>query len=63
MLVFSRKPGESFHIGDNIIVKVLQVRPGRCRLAIEAPREVQVRRPEAAPPTSPEHTPVVPPGD
>lgn len=46
MLVVSRKPGESIHIGDNIILTVLDVRGDKVRLGIDAPLEVRVLRTE-----------------
>jgi len=47
MLVLSRKVGEWFQIADNVRVQVVDVRGDRVRLGIEAPREVQVTRPDA----------------
>ena len=46
MLVLSRKPGESFVIGDDITVTVLEVRGDVVRVGIEAPRSVLVQRAE-----------------
>lgn len=46
MLVLSRKLGESLVIGDNITVRVIQVRGDTVRLGIDAPREVPVHRGE-----------------
>src|SRR5260370_42689586 len=46
MLVLTRKLGESIHIGDGVVVTVLDVRPGRIRLAIVAPLSVRIRREE-----------------
>ncbi|KAA5545449.1 carbon storage regulator [Roseiconus nitratireducens] len=48
MLVLSRKDGQSIHIGSDIVVKVSQVNGSRVKLAIEAPREVPIRRAEIA---------------
>ena len=45
MLVLTRKSGQTIHIGD-VIVRVVETRSGRCRIAIEAPREVLIRRGE-----------------
>jgi carbon storage regulator len=50
MLVLSRKVGERLLIGDNIVVKVLRVRPGHIRLGISAPPGILVRREELAGP-------------
>ncbi|MEQ9411442.1 MAG: carbon storage regulator CsrA [Fuerstiella sp.] len=46
MLVLSRKPGESIQIDDDIFVTVAEVRGGRVRLAISAPRHVRIVRKE-----------------
>jgi len=46
MLVLSRKKGERIVIGDNIVVTVTDVRDGKVRLGVEAPREVPVHRKE-----------------
>lgn len=44
MLVLTRTTGEKITIGDNVCVKVVGVRGGRVKLAIDAPREVPVVR-------------------
>lgn len=46
MLVLGRKPGEYVVIGDNIKVKVVKSDDGHLRLAIDAPREVNIVRGE-----------------
>lgn len=46
MLVLSRKPGESIVINGNITIKLVSVRGDRIKLAIDAPREVVVKRAE-----------------
>lgn len=49
MLILTRRPGESFFIGDDIEVVIL----GGCsqvRLGIEAPRTLTVTRGELMPP-------------
>ena len=46
MLVLSRKPGESIQIDENISVTVSEVRGGRVRLSIDAPRSVRIVRTE-----------------
>lgn len=48
MLVLSRKTGESVQIGDNIVVRVVEVKGGRVRLAFDAPNDVQILREELA---------------
>ncbi|MCA9034838.1 MAG: carbon storage regulator [Planctomycetaceae bacterium] len=46
MLVLSRKKGESIQIADNISITVTEVKGGRVRLSIEAPRSVRILRGE-----------------
>jgi carbon storage regulator len=46
MLVLSRKMNESIVIGDNIVVKVVEIHGNRVRLGIEAPADVVVHRGE-----------------
>ena len=46
MLVLSRKIGETIHIGDNILLTVVEIRGDRVRLGIVAPAEVLVDRHE-----------------
>jgi carbon storage regulator len=46
MLVLSRKSGEAIHIGPGIRVSVLDIKGGRVRLGLSAPREVSIRRGE-----------------
>lgn len=50
MLVLSRKVGESFVIGDKIVVTVVRVAGGGVRLGIEAPSDYVVVRQELVPP-------------
>ncbi|MFC1596687.1 carbon storage regulator CsrA [Planctomycetota bacterium] len=46
MLVLSRKQNESIIIDDNIVVTIVEIRGGKVRLGIEAPKEVTVHRRE-----------------
>lgn len=46
MLVLSRHEMESFKIGDDITVCVVEIRGDKVRLGIEAPKEVPVHRTE-----------------
>jgi carbon storage regulator len=46
MLVVTRKVGESIRISDNISVTVADVRGGRVRISIDAPREIPIARQE-----------------
>lgn len=47
MLVISREQGESFTIGNDIKIVVVQIKPGKVRIGIDAPRDVQVVRDNA----------------
>lgn len=46
MLVLSRKTGETIQIDENIFVTVSEVKGGRVRLSIEAPKSVRIVRKE-----------------
>ena len=46
MLVLSRHRDESIVIGDDIVIRVLEIRGDQCRIGIEAPVEVPVHRKE-----------------
>lgn len=46
MIVFPRKQNQEIVIGDNIIVRVVEIRHDKVRLGIEAPRIVSVHREE-----------------
>ena len=46
MLVLTRKTGESIYIGDDIVITVVDVRPSRIRLGIDAPPEIRIERDE-----------------
>ncbi|RME67996.1 MAG: carbon storage regulator [Nitrospirae bacterium] len=46
MLVLTRKVNEGIRIGDDIVVRVLEVRGSQVKLGIEAPDEVKVYREE-----------------
>ena len=46
MLVLSRKPHDTIHIGDDVVLTVLSISGSRVRLGIVAPPEVQVLRGE-----------------
>ena len=46
MLVLSRETLESVHIGDNIVVTVVEIRGHKVRLGFEAPRDVGIHRKE-----------------
>ncbi len=46
MLVLSRRPKESFRIGHDIVITVLEVSGDKVRIGIDAPAHVQVHRQE-----------------
>lgn len=46
MLVISRGPGQSFLIGDDIEVTVVEAQEGRIKIGIEAPKNVRILRRE-----------------
>lgn len=46
MLVLSRKPNESIMIGDEIEIKIVDVKGDYVKLGISAPRQISVHRKE-----------------
>jgi carbon storage regulator len=46
MLVLTRKIGEQIVIGDDIKIKIVEVKGKQVRVGIEAPRSVEVNREE-----------------
>jgi carbon storage regulator len=46
MLVLSRKAGESIHIGEGIVITVLEVDARGARIGIAAPQSIPVYRSE-----------------
>ncbi|MGN1281063.1 MAG: carbon storage regulator [Succinivibrio sp.] len=44
MLVISQKVGEKIQLGSDITISVLEVKSGKVRLGIEAPKSVLVTR-------------------
>ena len=46
MLVLTRKIGEQIVIGDNIKIKIVEIKGRQVRIGIEAPRSVEVNREE-----------------
>jgi carbon storage regulator len=46
MLVLTRKIGEQIRIGDNVTVRVLEVRGSQVRLGVDAPADVRIFREE-----------------
>ena len=56
MLVLSRKPNESIHIGNDITVTVVRISDNTVRLGITAPESVPIHRDDAV-----EHEPKIKP--
>ena len=46
MLVLTRRLYETLMIGDNVTVTVLDIKDGRIRLGVNAPRDIVVNREE-----------------
>jgi carbon storage regulator len=46
MLVLTRKIGEQIVIGDDIKIKIVEVKGKQVRVGIEAPRSIEVNREE-----------------
>jgi carbon storage regulator len=46
MLVLTRKSLERIHIGDSVVVTVLEIRGTKVRIGIDAPNEIPVLRAE-----------------
>lgn len=46
MLILTRRQTETVVIGDNITITVLNIRGGRVRIGVNAPREISVNREE-----------------
>lgn len=46
MLILTRRVGEAINIGDDVMVRVLEVRGMQVRIGIDAPRNVRVDREE-----------------
>lgn len=46
MLVLSRKPGETIHVGEDVTITVCQTRTGAVRLGIDAPQDKPIVRGE-----------------
>jgi carbon storage regulator len=46
MLVLTRKAGEGIIIGDNISIKIIEIKSGGVRIGIDAPRDTKIYRQE-----------------
>lgn len=52
MLVVTRKIGEGILINDEIRVEVVEIRPGRVKLGVDAPNWMSIHREELLEPES-----------
>jgi carbon storage regulator len=46
MLILTRRAGEVFHIGDDVVVTICAINGNSVRVGVTAPREVSVHREE-----------------
>lgn len=46
MLILTRKSGEEITIGDDIVIKFLEIKGTQVKVGIEAPRNVTIHRQE-----------------
>jgi len=46
MLTISRRPGESIHIGDEIVIHIHRFHGSQIRISIDAPQQVRILRSE-----------------
>ena len=46
MLILTRKVGEAIVIGDNVTVKLLEMKGGQVKLGVEAPDNITINREE-----------------
>lgn len=46
MLILTRKLGEAIAVGDEIKIRVLEIKGGQVKLGIEAPNDIAVHREE-----------------
>ncbi len=49
MLVLSRKKHQTIRIGDEVVIKIIEVKGGTVRIGIEAPEDVGILRGELIP--------------
>ena len=46
MLILSRRPGESFHVGDDIKITILSVKGQQIKVGLDVPEHMPVYREE-----------------
>lgn len=46
MLILTRRPGESLHLGDNIKLKILSVQGKQIKIGLDVPEDMTVYRDE-----------------
>ena len=46
MLVLTRKPGDGIVVGDDVTIKVIEIKGGAIRLGIDAPKDCKIYRQE-----------------
>ena len=46
MLVLTRKPGDGIVIGENITIKIIEIKGGGIRIGIDAPQDQKIYRQE-----------------
>ena len=46
MLVLTRKQSETIHIGDDVVIKIIQTGRGSIKIGIEAPTSIRILRGE-----------------
>ena len=46
MLVLSRKKDEQIHIGEDVVLTIVDIRGDKVRIGVEAPKSVPVHRAE-----------------
>ena len=46
MLTLTRRAGQSIHIGDDVVITIVESKDSKVLVSIDAPREVRIRRNE-----------------
>ena len=46
LLILSRRLGEEIVVGNNILIKIIEILPGRVRIGFTAPRDIPIHRVE-----------------